>query len=157
MSTRDANLSFPHQTRHRFCNKNCESIHACSLQRTYGSHAQNSKVSIGKGLFFRKKETRSIEGFTDANWASTIDDQRSTSGYCTFVWGNLATWRNKKQTIVTRSSVEAEFHAIAHDMCELPWLKQLLQEINVKEEMLMKMSCDNKVTINISHNPIHHD
>ena len=73
------------------------------------------------------------------------------------MWGNLATWRNKKQTIVTRSSVEAEFHAIAHDMCELPWLKQLLQEINVKEEMLMKMSCDNKVTINISHNPIHHD
>ena len=115
------------------------------------------KGSIGKGLFFRKNETRSIEGFTDANWASTIDDQRSTSGYCTFVWGNLATWRNKKQTIVTRSSAEAEFHVIAHDMCELPWLKQLLREINVKEEMSMKMSCDNKVTINISHNPIHHD
>ena len=41
------------------------------------------KGSIGKGLFFRKNETRTIEGFTDANWASTIEDQRSTSGYCT--------------------------------------------------------------------------
>ena len=74
------------------------------------------KVSLGKGLFFRKNETKSIEGFTDANWASTIDDQRSTLGYCTFVWGKLATWRNKKQTIITRSSVEAEFCVIAHDM-----------------------------------------
>ena len=27
-------------------------------------------------------------------------------------------------------------------MCELPWLKQHLREINVKEEMSMKMSCE---------------
>ncbi|RVW23029.1 Retrovirus-related Pol polyprotein from transposon RE1 [Vitis vinifera] len=109
------------------------------------------KVSLGKGLFFRKNETRSIEGFTDANWASSIDDQRSTSSYCIFVWGNLATWRSKKQIVVARSSAEAEFCAIAHDMCELLWLKQLLQEINVEEKMPMKMYCDNKVTINIYH------
>ena len=42
-------------------------------------------------------------------------------------------------------------------MCELLWLKQLLREIGVKEEMPMKMYCDNKVAINISHNPVHHD
>ena len=49
------------------------------------------KGSLGKGLYFRKNETRSIEGFTDADWADSIDDRRSTSGYCTFVWGNLVT------------------------------------------------------------------
>ena len=42
-------------------------------------------------------------------------------------------------------------------MCELLWLKQLLGEIGVKEEMPMKMYCDNKTAINISHNPVHHD
>ena len=42
-------------------------------------------------------------------------------------------------------------------MCELLWLKQLLGEIGVKEEMPMKMYCDNKAAINISHNPVHHD
>ena len=72
------------------------------------------------------------------------------------MWGNLVTWRSKKQTIVARSSAKAEFHAIANGMCELLWLKQLLGEIGVKEEMPMKMYCDNKVTINISYNPIHH-
>ena len=42
-------------------------------------------------------------------------------------------------------------------MCELLWLKQLLGEIGVKEEMPMKMYCDNKAAINISHDPVHHD
>ncbi|RVW13634.1 hypothetical protein CK203_038648 [Vitis vinifera] len=59
--------------------------------------------------------------------------------------------------VVARSNAEAEFRAIAHDMCELLWLKQLLGEIDVKEEMPMKMYYDNKATINISHNPVHHD
>ena len=42
-------------------------------------------------------------------------------------------------------------------MCELLWLKQLVGEIGVKEEMPMKMYCDNKAAINISHNLVHHD
>ena len=67
------------------------------------------------------------------------------------------TWRSKKQTVVARSSTKVEFHAIAHGMCKLLWLKQLLREIGMKEEMPMKMYCDNKATINISHNPVHHD
>ncbi|XP_048235664.1 uncharacterized mitochondrial protein AtMg00810-like [Ricinus communis] len=38
---------------------------------------------------------------------SSIIDRRSTSGYCTFVWGNLVTWRSKKHNVVARSSAEA--------------------------------------------------
>ena len=81
------------------------------------------KGSPGKGLYFRKNETRSIEGFTDAYWADSIDDRKSTSGYCTFVWGNFVTWRSKKQKVVARSRVEAEFRPIAHGMFELLWFK----------------------------------
>ncbi|KAL5551711.1 hypothetical protein UlMin_001887 [Ulmus minor] len=35
-----------------------------------------------------------IEGYTDADWAGSADNRRSTSGYFTFVGGNLVTWRN---------------------------------------------------------------
>ncbi|KAL6329493.1 hypothetical protein AAG906_021501 [Vitis piasezkii] len=38
--------------------------------------------------------------------------RRSTTGYCTYVWGNLVTWRSKKQSVVARSSVKAEFKAL---------------------------------------------
>ena len=37
---------------------------------------------------------------------------RSTFGYCTFLGGNLVTWRSKKHNVVARSSVEAEFRAM---------------------------------------------
>ncbi|RVW66679.1 Retrovirus-related Pol polyprotein from transposon RE1 [Vitis vinifera] len=36
----------------------------------------------------------SIEVYTDADWAGAVDDRRSTSGYFTFVGGNLVTWKS---------------------------------------------------------------
>ncbi|TYK26680.1 putative mitochondrial protein [Cucumis melo var. makuwa] len=33
--------------------------------------------------------------------------------YCTFVWGNLVTWRSKKQGVMARSSIEAEYRAMS--------------------------------------------
>ncbi|KAA0040884.1 Beta-galactosidase [Cucumis melo var. makuwa] len=38
---------------------------------------------------------------------------KSTSGYCTFVWGNLVTWRSKKQNVVARSNAEVEYRAMS--------------------------------------------
>ena len=58
-----------------------------------------------------------------------MDDRRSTSGYFTFICGNLVTWKNKKQNVVARSSVEAEFRGMALGLCEALWLKLLLQDL----------------------------
>ena len=67
------------------------------------------KSSLGKGLLFSKNAHLDIEGYTDADWARNILDRKSTSGYFTFVGGNLVTWRSKKQKVVALSSAEAEF------------------------------------------------
>ncbi|KAK2999542.1 hypothetical protein RJ639_023205 [Escallonia herrerae] len=72
------------------------------------------KGTPGKGLFFKKENDRMVEIYTDADWAGSSVDRRSISGYCTYVWGNLVTWRSKKQPVVARSSAEAEFRALAH-------------------------------------------
>ena len=90
------------------------------------------KGSLGKGLVFSKTTAKSLEGFTDADWAGSIEDRRFTSGYCTFVWSNLVTWRSKKQTVIAQNSAEAEFRAVAHGICEMLWLKLLLEELNVE-------------------------
>ncbi|RVW45693.1 Retrovirus-related Pol polyprotein from transposon RE1 [Vitis vinifera] len=76
------------------------------------------KMTPGKGLFFRKTENRDTEVYPDADWAGNIINRRSTSGYCSFVWGNLVTWRSKKQSVVARSSAEAEYRALAQGICE---------------------------------------
>ena len=71
------------------------------------------KGSPGRGLFFKKSDGKKVEIYTDADWAGSTDDRRSTTGYCTYVWGNLVTWRSKKQSVVAKSNVEAEFRAVA--------------------------------------------
>ncbi|RVX02121.1 Retrovirus-related Pol polyprotein from transposon RE1 [Vitis vinifera] len=86
-----------------------------------------------------------------------VQDQRSTSGYCTYVWGNLVTWRSKKQLVVSRSSAKAEFRAMAHDICEGIWLRRVLKELKISDEEPMKMFCDNQLVISIAKNPVHHD
>ena len=45
----------------------------------------------GHGLLFSQHNTFQVEGFTDADWAGSLDERRSTSGYCTYVGGNLVT------------------------------------------------------------------
>ena len=54
------------------------------------------KGSPGKGIFFSKRQNRQFEVFTIADWVGCSEDGRSTSSYCTFVWGNLVIWRSKK-------------------------------------------------------------
>nr|XP_019706570.1 uncharacterized protein LOC109505944 [Elaeis guineensis] len=75
-----------------------------------------------RGLLFSQHNTFQVEGFTDADWAGSLDDRRSTFAYCTYVGGNLVTWRSKKQSVVARSSAEAEYRAMALGICELFWL-----------------------------------
>ncbi|KAM1986928.1 hypothetical protein ACFX15_034261 [Malus domestica] len=65
-----------------------------------------------------------IKGYTDADWAGNITDRRSTSGYFTFVGGNLVTWRSKKQNVVARSTAEAEYREKLIDkLVEIPYVR----------------------------------
>ena len=98
-----------------------------------------------------------VDGFTDADWVGNISDRKSTSGYFTFVRGNLVTWRSKKQEVVALTSAEAKFRGMAKGLCELLWLRRLLTEIGFTPSSEMNLFCDNKATVDISHNPIQHD
>ncbi|KAM1338504.1 hypothetical protein ACFX2H_037133 [Malus domestica] len=115
------------------------------------------KGSPGKGILFWKNGHFRIGCYTDPDWAGSTDDKRSTSGYFTFVGGNLVTWRSKKQNVVSRSSAKAEFRGMALGICELLWLKFLLQDVGVKQGLPMKLFCDNKAARDIAHNPVQHD
>ena len=84
------------------------------------------KETLGKGIMFSKNGHLEITGYTDANWTGNISDKKSTSGYFTFVRGNLVTWRSKKQKVIALSSAEAEFQGMAKGLCELLWLRRLL-------------------------------
>ena len=90
------------------------------------------KGNLGKGILFKKNNTLALEAYIDADCAGSLVDRRSTTGYCTFLRGNLVTWRSKKQNVVARSSIESEFRAIAQGLCELLWLKIILDDLRIK-------------------------
>ncbi|PRQ39952.1 putative RNA-directed DNA polymerase [Rosa chinensis] len=98
-----------------------------------------------------------IVGYTDADWAGDKTDKRSTSRYFTFVGGNLVTWRSKKQKVVARSSVEAEFRGMAHGVCVMLWIRNVLKDLGFKLKKPMNFHCDSKSTIEIAHNHVQHD
>lgn len=50
-----------------------------------------------------------IKVYTNANYVGSVVDIRSTIGCCTFLVGNLITWKSKKQNVVTRSSAKSKF------------------------------------------------
>lgn len=75
----------------------------------------------------------------------------------TALGGNLVTWKSKKQTVVARSSAEAEYRAMAHTACELIWLKTLLSELGVEVSHPIRMFCDNQAATHIASNPVFHE
>ncbi|RVW78877.1 Retrovirus-related Pol polyprotein from transposon RE1 [Vitis vinifera] len=115
------------------------------------------KMTPGKGLFFRKTENRDTEVYSDADWAGNIIDRRSHFRILSFVWGNLVTLESKKQSVVARSSAEAEYRALAQGICEGIWIKRVLSELGQTSSSPILMMCDNQAAISIAKNPVHHD
>ena len=115
------------------------------------------KNSPGMRLLFTKAETMKVEIYTHADWAGSSLDRRSISDYCSFLGGNLVTWRSKKQSVVVRSSVEAEFRAMALGICEGMWIKSILKDLKIGIPKPKKLYCDNKAAISMAHSPIQYD
>lgn len=59
--------------------------------------------------------------------------------------------------MVALSSAEAEFRGMAKGLCELLWLRKLMSELGFPPRSEIKLFCDNKAAIDISHNPVQHD
>jgi len=59
--------------------------------------------------------------------------------------------------VFARSNAEAEFMSMAHGVCELLRLKMFLAELGYLVSCPLALYCNNKVVINIAHNPVLHD
>jgi hypothetical protein len=78
---------------------------------------------ITRRLFFSHSNSLQLQAYSDATWASDPMDRHSLSAYCVFLGGSLIAWKTKKQTAVSRSSVETELRAMALLTTEVTWLR----------------------------------
>ncbi|WVZ71715.1 hypothetical protein U9M48_020267 [Paspalum notatum var. saurae] len=89
-----------------------------------------------------------LEGYSDANWISD-DELYATSGYVFMLGGGAVSWRSCKQTILTRSTMEAELAALDTASVEADWLRDLLMDLPVVEKPIpaILMNRDNRIAI----------
>ena len=97
-----------------------------------------------------------LQGYSDSDWAGSVDDMRSTSGYC-FTFGSAYfSWCSKKQEIVAQSTAEAEFIAATATVNQALWLKKLMDDLHLEQEDSIEVFVDNQATLAISQNPVFH-
>lgn len=81
------------------------------------------------GLHFKPSSTLDLQAYSDADWAGSLDDRKSTSGYFVMFGGNLISWSSKKQSVTARSSTESKYRALASCTSKLAWIQSLTQEL----------------------------
>ncbi len=109
-------------------------------------------------LTFRANEEHKVlsVGYTDVDYASNPDDQRSISGYAYLLGGAVFAWSSKKQSTVALSSTEAEYTALAHATCQAIWNRNFLAELGHSQEDPTLVFEDNQSTIAIARDPQYH-
>ncbi|XP_062085916.1 secreted RxLR effector protein 161-like [Humulus lupulus] len=82
------------------------------------------KSAPRKGILFSNHGHLEVKGYIDVDWAGSADDIRSTSGYFTFVGGNLVTWRSFKPKVAMNLYCDNTFAIkIAHNPIQHDYTK----------------------------------
>jgi len=108
------------------------------------------------GLHLTCDSSLSIHGFTDANWAISIDNRKSTGGYIVFLGNTLISWKSSKQRTIARSFTEAEYKALVDGTVEVLWLRYLLSDLCFPPSSATIIWCHNLGATYLSVNPIFH-
>jgi hypothetical protein len=102
------------------------------------------------GLTYRGNgEGTSIECYPDASLGMNDPHGESTSGYVIYLFGDLISWRTKKQSHVALSSAEAEFVAMSLACRELANVNEMCRSI-FKLELKPIIFRDNKAAIELA-------
>ena len=90
-----------------------------------------------------------LEVYSDFSWISDSDEIKAMSGYVFTHGGAAVSWRSCKQTILTRSTMEAELTTLDTATVEAEWLRELLMDLLIVEKPIpaILLNYDNQTVI----------
>ncbi|XP_037491836.1 secreted RxLR effector protein 161-like [Jatropha curcas] len=98
------------------------------------------------GLFYRRLNGVKLLGFSDNDWAGSLDDMKSTTGFCFSLGSDVICWGTRKQASVVQSTTEAKYVAASATVNQAIWLRNVLIDLNFQQENPTKILCDNKIS-----------
>lgn len=109
-----------------------------------------------KALVFKKSNVNpSLEGYSDADWASDVD-RKSYTGFVFKYGGNSISWGSYKQSCISLSSTEAEYISLSEASREAVFLQALLRELVMLSFCRITLYCDNQSAMQLAVNHVHH-
>lgn len=114
------------------------------------------KGTVDFSLHLQASPTLNLQGFSDASFADSSEDRKSTGGYCLFFGNNLISWSSRKQQAVSRSSSESEYRALANLAAEILWVTHLLKEIHFPMSASPIIWSDSMSATTLASNPVFH-
>jgi hypothetical protein len=109
-----------------------------------------------KGHMLTYEISYSIEivGYSDLDFAGCLDTDRSMSGYVFKLTGGAISWSSSKQSVITSSTMYAEFVTCYEVVGQAMWLKKFVSGVRVVDniERPLNLYCDNEPAILYAHN-----
>ena len=93
-------------------------------------------------------------GFRDFDYASCVDDKKSTYGYIFMMAKEVVSWKSIKQTLTASSTIEVEYVACYKSTCHTIWLWNFISAMEVVHSISrpLKLFYDNSVVVYFSRN-----
>jgi hypothetical protein len=108
----------------------------------------------GLMLTYEISDNLEIVGYSDLDFVGYLDTDRSTSGYVFKLAGGAISWSSSKQTVITSSTMYAEFVACYKVVGQTMWLKKFVPDLRVVDsiERPLKLYYDNELAVLYAHN-----
>eukprot|EP00253_Pinus_taeda_P030755 PITA_30755 len=108
------------------------------------------------GLLYTKTKNFVLGGYSDGDFAGSINDRASTLGYLMNMGSVPISWSCKKQAIVATSLAEAEYISTWEVACEIVWLHRILQDLGISQAKATSLFIDSQSAMKLAKNPVFH-
>ncbi|KAL5493039.1 hypothetical protein ACEPAI_4487 [Sanghuangporus weigelae] len=107
------------------------------------------------GLIYRFDGSEIPIAYSDSNWAGDLSDRKSTTGFLFMLKGGPVAWKSRKQSVVAKSTAEAEYIALSACAQEGIWFRNFFSEINHTFQQPLLIYIDNQPALQMIKNPVY--
>ena len=108
-------------------------------------------------VFCKSDKPLNVSGYSDSDWAGSLSDRKSVSGYCFTLNSGPVSWKSKKQSTIALSSCEAEYISLTFAVQEGMLLTQLRKDMDFGGDYeYFLLQGYNQGSLALANNPISH-